>query len=146
MANPNNFALNQEGAVQALASIMSGASVRLRLCTGTGLSDTSVIADLAAVEVSGNGYPVGGVTLTYDTTAWAAADSRAEATFQNTSLTPSGGDITFRQAALTYNNGTEYIWGIFTWPADELAADGVPYGFNSTKALLGGEGADVAPQ
>lgn len=144
MANPTNFALNQEGAAQVMTSIFAGATIKLRLCTGTGLSETSVVADLSGVEVSGNGYPAGGISFTYDSTAWVT--DKAETLFQNATLTPSGGDIVFRQAALTYNNGTEYIWGIFTWPADETALDGLPYGFNNWKALFGIEGADVAPQ
>ncbi len=142
MANPTSFILNQAGAVQLMDDALSSATIRLRLNTGTGLSATSVIGDVSTNELSGSGYPAGGVALTYSSSSWDATDSRVESTFSVANLTPSGGNLTWRQATVTINNGTDYIWGTYQWAADETASDGVAYPF-TVKLTLGAEGATV---
>ncbi len=142
MANPTSFILNQAGASQFTGDALNSATIRLRLSTGTGLSATSVIGDVATNELSGNGYPAGGITLTYQSATWDATDNRTEATFAVANLTPSGGNLTWRQATVTINNGTDAIWGTFQWAADETASDGVAYPF-TVKLTLGAEGSTV---
>lgn len=141
MANPTSFTFNQAGGVQRLTDTLAG-TVRLRLTTTTGLVATSVIGDVSANELSGSGYPAGGLTLTSPTVAWDATDSRVEAAYAAVNLTPSGGNLTWRQATVTINNGTDYIWGTYTWAADETATDGVAYPF-TVKLTKGAEGATV---
>ena len=141
MADPTLFIFNQAGAVQRLTDTLAG-TVKLRLVTGTALSGSSVIGDVATNELSGNGYPVGGLTLTSPTVSWDAADGRAEAAYATVNLTPSGANLTWRQAAITVNNGTDYIWGVYQWANDETATDGVAYPF-TVKLAKGAEGATV---
>ena len=141
MANPTSFVLNQAGAVQGMTDTLNGATVRLRLTTTTGLVATSVIGDIAN-ELSGNGYPAGGLTLSSPTVAWDATDGRVEAAYAAVNLTPSGSNLTWRQASVTINNGTNYIFGTYTWAADETATDGVAYPF-TVKLTRGPEGTTV---
>ena len=142
MANPNAFALNRAGQIQSLADELTGATIKVRLYTGTALGVTSVVANLTTNEVSGNGYPTGGYTTTLNTVAYDATDDRVEAALNAASILPSGGNIVFRQAVVTVNNGTEYIKGIFTWAADETANDGITYQL-LVKLNTGAQGATV---
>lgn len=124
--------INQAGLVQANTDKYAGATVRIRLLTGTNITETSVIGNIAANEISGNGYPAGGMSLTYDTTVWDATDSRSETTFQRATLTPSGGNLSWDQFVVTVNNGIEYIDAIYGYNIgnEPTAFDGIPYFFD----------------
>ena len=130
MADPTTVFRNEAGLVQGLTDELTSATIRLRLYTGTALAAASTVANLAANELSGNGYPAGGIPLTLDSVAWDATDGRAEATLTVASLSPTGGDLTWRQAAITVNGGTNYIWCVYQCAADETATNGSSYQFN----------------
>jgi hypothetical protein len=142
MANPNAAALNQAGRIQFHTDALTGATFKIRLFTGTALSATSVIGDLSSNELSGSGYPAGGITLTIGTIVWDGTDGRVEVPFSQATLTPSGAALTWRQAAITIDNGTNYIYSVLTWPADETAADGIDYYFD-IKLTSGPQGTTV---
>ncbi len=142
MANANSFALNRAGQIQSLTDELSGATIKVRLYTGTALTQTSAVGDLSTNEVSGNGYPAGGYTAMAGTVAYDATDGRVEAPLNTITVSPSGGNIVFRQAAVTVDNGTEYIKGVYSWPADETASDGISYQL-SLKINTGEQGVTV---
>lgn len=120
MANPNSFTLNQAGIVQQVTDTLTGATIRARFYNGTSLGASSVIGDLTTGEMSGNGYPAGGYTITLNgSVVFDATDGRAEATMSTINVAPSGGDITVDQMVITIDNGTNYIYGVFDWASTE---------------------------
>lgn len=142
MTNPTSNVLNENGAAQFMTDALTGATIRLRLSTTTGLTATSAIGDVSTNELSGNGYPAGGVPLTFSSAAWDSGDSRVEALFSTANLTPSGANLTWRQGTVTISNGTDHIWSTFTWAADETATDGIAYPF-TVKLTFGPQGSTV---
>lgn len=142
MANPNSATKTQNGLVQELNDKFSGATVKVRLFNGQGLSATSVIGDLSTGEVSGNGYTTGGYALTMGTAAYDATDGRAELAATQLDVTPSGGNWVFDQLVVTLDNGTDEIYQVYGFASAQTYTDGLTYPI-IFKATSGAEGATV---
>ena len=121
------------------------AGVELRLCAGTNLSRTSVLADVTANEISGGGYTpivLGAPTNTLDTTD--PNQPVRTLTFPSISLTPNGAAWTFRQLVFLRTTGEIYAYNEYA--ADEVFDADVQRSIVGLSLRWGNEGADVSPQ
>lgn len=142
MADASTIIVPQIGLTNLLVYALNTASaLKLRLIATAAYDDTLVIGGVSASEVSGNGYPAGGATANYTSTAYDATDGRSEGIL-SAQFTASGGSITYRQAVLTLNTFEEYPQLIYQWAVDEVIADGNTSTIN-LKLNLGPQGATV---
>lgn len=148
MANPSSFTLNvgtnalalkmMDMAFSASAGI-SGADVKLRL-SNTSPAGTDTYSTVTTNEVTGNGYAT--MAMTIGAAAYDGGQTRFEAAATATpSVTASGGAIEFQYAYLTVDDA--YVWGHWSWAAEQTVADGNTFEFPTLQATLGAQGVTV---
>jgi hypothetical protein len=131
MAQPSGFTHFQVGLARQAnllfnAATAASAGGKIRLCTSA--ANYTATSTAIANELSGNGYPAGGLSLTVSTSAWNTASNHHRVSFSDVILTPTA-NVSFRFAVLT-DAGNNLI-GFWSWTADENLIANIQYPFQS---------------
>jgi hypothetical protein len=119
-----------QGARRLVNKELDYAVLKIMLLQGAAFipAETSVLTTLSAFEVSGNGWPAGGPTLTGVNIAVVNTDdSRLDA--NNVNVTATGGDIGPANAAVIYEDTTKFPLLYIDFEVDITAAVGTPFSF-----------------
>jgi hypothetical protein len=131
MAQPTGFTHFQAGLARQANLLFNGATAasaggKIRLCTSA--ANYTNTSTAIANELSGSGYPAGGLSLVVSASAWNSGSNHHRVTFNDVTLTPTG-NLTFRFAVLT--DASNNLIGFWSWAADETLTANIQYPFQS---------------